>query len=190
MSDERIDLRRNPRLISMKSLWATHSQMRSAIQNTKIGFATSLRKQPPLVSPRNDVCETGAEIPHCMTTRHYPDLGSAFDCFLRLFSYSLPHASLFVFLLTSHAEWTFHKWPTVSNHRILAFRRLLTEGSTVVKKKYRAKQNRRWSFQPIAPPLPWKKKKKKKKRPGVFRLVTTGSNIFLDLPHDKSLDLL
>ena len=35
-----------------------------------------------------------------------------------------------------------------------------------------------------------KKKKQKQKRPGVFRLVTTGSNIFLDLPHDKSLDLL
>ena len=34
------------------------------------------------------------------------------------------------------------------------------------------------------------KKKQKQKRPGVFRLVTTGSNIFLDLPHDKSLDLL
>ena len=135
-SDELIELRLNPRLISMKSLWLTHSQMRSAIQNSKIGFATSLRKQPPLVFPRNDVCERGAEIPYCMTTRHYPDLGSAFDCKLRLFSYSLRHASLFfVFLLTSHAEWTFHKWPTVSNHRILAFRRLLTEGFDCSQKK-------------------------------------------------------
>ena len=167
MSDERIDLRRNPRLISMKSLWATHSQMRSAIQNTKIGFATSLRKQPPLVSPRNDVCETGAEIPHCMTTRHYPDLGSAFDCFLRLFSYSLPHASLFfVFLLTSHAEWTFHKWPAVSNHRILAFRRLLTEGSTVVKKK-NTEQNKIDADHSNQLLRPYREKKKRKKKRGL-----------------------
>ena len=187
VSDELIDLRRNPRLISMKSLWAL---ILKCDQLSKIGFATSLRKQPSLVFPRNDVCETSAEIPYWrrVPTQIWVVLPTAFSGYFPI-PYPTPRC-FFFFLLTSHAEWTFHKWPTVSNHRILAFRRLFTEGSTVVKKNHRAKQNRRWSFQPIAPPLPRKKSKKKQKRPGVFRLVTTGSNIFLDLPHDKSLDLL
>ena len=140
VSDELIDLRRNPRLISMKYLWATHSQMRSAIQNTKIGFATRLRKHPPLVSPRNDVCETSTEIPYWwrVTTQIWVVLPTAFSGYF-LIPYPTPRC-FFFFLLTFHAEWTFHKWPTVSNHRIPAFRRLLTEGSTVVKKKKKKKK--------------------------------------------------
>ena len=116
-----------------------------------------------------------------LTTRHHPDLGSAFDCFLRLFSYSLPHASLFFF--SAHISRRVN-FSTVSNHRILAFRRLLTEASTVVKNK----QNKIDTdhSKPLLTDNQFHSAltatKKKKENIYIY--------IFLDLPHDKSLDLL
>ena len=62
-----------------------------------------------------------------------------------------------------------------------------------MKKKEKTEHNKidaDHSNQLLRPYREKKKQKQKQKRPGVFRLVTTGSNIFLDLPHDKSLDLL